>query len=86
LVADRILTPPHGVEFLGSVPDRPFDQKQMLMTQYVQHVQAESAVLQHHRQAFIGTQDYRTEQIMHGDNSDDHAGVMNRMIASHYGK
>jgi hypothetical protein len=87
LVADRILTAPQGVEQLGKVPDKPFDQKQMLMQLYIHNLNSEMIVLHHHRQAFVGTGDYPTESIMHSsDKSNDHATVMQRMVAQHYGK
>lgn len=48
LVANRILSPSQAVMQLGTVPERPFDQKQWLQTHLAQTVQAATMILAHH--------------------------------------
>ena len=85
LVGDRILTPQEAVKQLNQFPDRPFDQKRALALLYSQNLQAEMAVLQHHRQAFVGTGHLPTEATLHSDNSDNHISAMSGLM-THYGK
>ena len=56
LVAKGILTPAAAVTQLGSVPEKPFDQKKWVEQNLIQVVSAANAVLQHHGDAFAGQQ------------------------------
>lgn len=57
LVAQRIITPAQAVVQLGDVPEKPFDQKQWIMTHFQQTKAAADAVLGHHAQAFAGQEE-----------------------------
>jgi hypothetical protein len=54
LVAMGILTPAAAVTQLGTMPERPFDQKTWLEDHLKQTIQAQDIVLGHHGQAFAG--------------------------------
>lgn len=54
LVANRIISPAQAVQQLGTVPDDPLEQRKWLRAQLQQSVQAQNAVLDHHRAAFGG--------------------------------
>jgi hypothetical protein len=71
LVGRRIVTPASAVMQLGSVPDRPYDQKMFLQNHLQQTMQAAAGVLDHHAQGFAG-QSVSTEP----PNPDDHIGTM----------
>lgn len=67
LVAMGILTPAAAVTQLGSVPDKPFDQKAWLEQHLMQVVGAANGVLAHHGQAFAGQEpDNMTSPTMDG--------------------
>ena len=85
LVADSVLTPVQSVTLLGHLPDRPYDQKVWLGNLLMQNMQAQVAVLNHHRASNQGTGDLPTEMAQHSDTSDDHLDMMSGMMASHYG-
>ncbi len=79
LVAMQILTPTQAVAQLGTVPDRPFEQKQWLETHFAQAIQAQDALLGHHAQAFAGQGVDAPPPPM----SDDQLGAQ-ASLASHY--
>jgi hypothetical protein len=54
LVASRIITPAQAVAQLGTVPDDPLEQRKWLRAQLAQSVQAQNAILDHHRAAHAG--------------------------------
>jgi hypothetical protein len=86
LVADRIMSPAQAVSTLATVPDRPFDQKQWVETHFQEQIQAQAAVLDHHRQSNMGTGDYNLESQLYPNsgNADDHMKTMNGMMQQHY--
>lgn len=86
LVAERIIPPAAAVSQLASVPDQPFQQKQWAMNHYAQTVQAQAAVLDHHRQSAMGTGNYDLENALHGDESDPetHMETMQGTMQQHY--
>lgn len=71
LVSRRIVTPATAVMQLGSVPDRPYDQKMFLQNHLQQNMQAASAVLDHHAAGFAG-QNVSTEP----PSTDSHLDMM----------
>lgn len=72
LVAKQFLTAAQAVQELGTVPERPFDQKMWVRNHIQKFFAAQSAILDHHRAAFAGTQDPAIENTMTG-NLDNHA-------------
>jgi hypothetical protein len=54
LVSEGFTTPAEAVAELGTVPDRPFDQKKWLENHLMQTVQAADMILAHHGAAFQG--------------------------------
>ena len=54
LVAGGYLTPAAAVTELGTVPERPFDQKKWLEQHFAQTIAAANQVLAHHQAAFPG--------------------------------
>lgn len=80
LVAQGIVTPAQAVAQLGSVPDRPFEQKQWLMRNFAQTIQAQNAVLDQHRAAFAGAPPVDD----HGD-PDDHLGTVAGLMGQYQG-
>ena len=77
LVSRRILSPPEAVMQLGSVPDRPFDQKQWLENHLIQAVKGAASVLDMHGQAFAG----QPQAGGSPPNPDDHMATMNGFMA-----
>lgn len=86
LVADRIISPAQAVIQLGSVPERPFEQKTMLEKLFVENMKAESGVLDHHRASTPGSGDFQTEQDLHVNEPDKHMETVGGMMDQHYGK
>src|SRR5579864_1348645 len=84
LVADGIISAADAVSQLATVPERPFDQKQWVEKLYVNAVQAQAAVLDHHRAAHIGTGDYGIESQMHKSDPDMHKQTLAGMMETHY--
>ena len=78
LVAQRIMAPADAVIQLGSVPDRPFDQKQWVMAHLAQIKQAEINVLDHHAAAFAGQNVDTTPP-----SQEDHMSTISGLLA-HY--
>jgi hypothetical protein len=87
LVAERIIPPAAAVTQLAAVPDEPFQQAQWAKNHYAQTVQAQAAVLDHHRQSAMGTGNYDLENALHEDESDpdSHMETMQGTMAQHYG-
>ena len=80
------MSPADAVTQLATVPERPFEQKQWAENHYSQIVQAQAAVLDHHRTQALGTGNYELESMLHDDgNADDHMNTMRGMMQSHYG-
>jgi len=86
LVAERIIPPAAAVSQLASVPDAPYQQAQWAANHYAQTVQAQAAVLDHHRQSAMGTGNYDLENALHSDESDpeNHLETMHGTMAQHY--
>jgi hypothetical protein len=80
LVAERFLTPVEAVVQLGTVPERPFDQKQWLEQHLSTAVQAQVAVLAHHGAAFAGQNVDTTPP-----DPDDHLEMMAGLKAHYQG-
>lgn len=78
LVAEGVLTPSAAVMQLGSVPDKPFDQKVWAQKQFAQAIAAANAVLDHHRNANLG-QDIQSQPY----DSANHIDLINSAL-SHY--
>jgi len=78
LVAQGYLTPAAAVTELGTVPERPFDQKKWLEQHFVQTIAAANQVLGHHQAAFPGGAPNEGAPDM-GDHHDLMQG-----LASHY--
>ena len=78
LVASRIIKPAEAVMQLGSVPDRPYDQRKWLETHLAQTVQAQNIVLDHHRMAFSGQDVDSTSP-----NPDAHADMMGSLMSQY---
>lgn len=77
LVSKGILTPSDAVSQLGTVPDRPFEQKQWLQTHFAQTVQAADNVLAMHGAAFGGS-DFGPQPP---SNPDDHSAVVQGLMS-----
>lgn len=79
LVSSGMVTAAQAVTQLGTVPERPFDQKKWVETQFLQTIQASHAVLDHHRRAFQG----------HGPSDpghvDDHLSTMSGLMSQYKG-
>ena len=77
LVADGIVTPAQAVAQLGTVPERPFEQKQWIMKNFSQVVQAQTAVVAQHQAGFANTPMPPPGQVGNPDNHlSDVAGLM----------
>lgn len=87
LVGDRIIPASQAVSQLATVPTRPFEQKQWAEQNYTQTLQAQSAVLDHHRSAALGTGNYALENKLHSGDSgpDNHMQTMQGLMQQHYG-
>lgn len=73
LVAKGIMTAPDAVAQLGTVPDRPFEQKMWVQKHFAQTIQAANVILDHHRQAFQGM---GVPGPGESADPDDHAGMI----------
>ena len=80
LVAGRIIKPAEAVTQLGTVPDRPFEQRAWVQQHLASIMQARNAVLDHHRAAFAGAPD-----VNQTANPDDHMKDMAALVGGHYG-
>lgn len=78
LVSAGILTPATAVTQLGTVPERPFDQKRWLEIHLQQTIQAADMVLGYHAQAFAG------QEMDSSAPSPDNHGRMIAGLASQY--
>lgn len=85
LVGSRILSAAQAVQQLAQLPERPFEQKQWIEQQYAQTVDAQAAVLQHHRSQAMGTGDYDLESLLHTSDPEKHQETMRGMMQAHYG-
>lgn len=84
LVADRIISPAQAVTQLGTVPDKPFDQRQWLMQHYMMAKQAENQILDHHAQGNPGSLEWSQEAPRSVSNiGDRHLDLMGDVM-SHY--
>lgn len=84
LVADRFMEPQTAVAQLASVPDKPFDQRKWAQQMFTQTIQAQNAVLDHHRTQTVGTGNYELENMLHESDPDDHINTMKNMLQAHY--
>lgn len=84
LVAKQFLKADQAVKELGTVPERPFDQKMWVRAHIQKFFAAQNAMLDHHRAAFAGTQDPAIENTMAG-NADNHAADFSGLMG-HYGR
>lgn len=80
LVADRMIPPADAVTTLASVPDRPFQQKQWVMTHLQQADQGRNAVLAHHAAAFAG------QGPQQPPDADTHMADMSSMMGQYQGQ
>jgi hypothetical protein len=78
LVANRIATPVQAIEALSTVPERPFEQKQWVMSSIQRNLQARDAVLAHHAQAFAG------QPPQEPPDPENHMADIQGMMTSHY--
>lgn len=84
LVGSRIIAPAEAVQQLASFPERPFDQKQWVEQHYAQTVQAQAAILDHHRAQAVGTGNFALETSLHRADPDKHQETMRGMMQAHY--
>ncbi len=81
LVSERMLEAGEAVQQLGTVPDRPYDQRKWLEQHLMAANQASVAVLQHHRMAFGGQ-----EAPPGGDyDPDNHLNAMSGLMQNYKG-
>ena len=81
LVAQGYLTPAAAVTELGTVPERPFDQKKWLEQHFVQTIAAANQVLSHHQAAFPGGAPNEETPSM-----DDHHSLMGSLASQYQGR
>ena len=82
LVSTGILTPADAVSELGSVPERPFDQRQWLEQQFQAAVQGQVDILAHH-QAGYGGQDVDTTPPDPANHAGDIAALLSQYKGTH---
>jgi hypothetical protein len=83
LVSRNMVGPGDAVNELVTFPERPFEQKQWVDQKLAECQRAQSALLDHHRSAHVGTGDWALESLTPQANSDDHRAHMNGLVA-HY--
>lgn len=81
LVADRVFTPGQAVVQLGTVPERPFDQREWVEEHLAQTIVAQTTILEHHRGAHAGIPE---EMMDRRYDRDKHTDAMSGLM-SHYG-
>lgn len=85
LVGMRIIPATQAVSQLSTLPDRPFEQRKWLQDHLTQAMQAESAVLDHHRASAPGTGNIATEVAANPPpDPDQHMATMNGMMQGQY--
>ena len=82
LVADQFMTADKAVAELGTVPERPYEQKMWVMNHLANVMRAAAGMLDHHRAAFPGSLDYAQESAMAAD-PNNHSADMDGLMG-HY--
>jgi hypothetical protein len=82
LVADGILPASDAVKQMGTFPDKPYDQRQWLNQHFMQAVQAQTTVLQHHQ---IGAATGQDLQPGVEPDPDDHQSIISGMTSRYKG-
>lgn len=84
LVQDRIITPAQAVAQLGTVPEKPIDQRKWLQQHYLMAKQAENQVLDDHTSGNPGTLEWAQEAPRsQSDIGDRHMSIMGDVMG-HY--
>lgn len=86
LVGKRIMAPAEAVMQLSKVPENPLEQRKFLQAQMMQTVQAEHAIVDHHRNTNLGSGDWATESQQHNTNPDNHMQDMSALQANYGGR
>lgn len=86
LVSKRIMQPAEAVQQLSKVPENPLEQRKFLQAQMMQTVQAEHAIVDHHRNTNLGSGDWATESQQHNTNPDDHLQDMSALRSNYGGR
>ncbi len=82
LVAERMMAPADAVIQLSKTPTDPLQQRKFLQQLMQQTMQAEAAVVDHHRNTNLGSGDWATESQRHNTNPDNHMQDMAALMAN----
>ena len=86
LVAKRMLTPAQAVTELSNVPKEPLQQRKWVQQHHQASMAAEDAMVDHHRNTFVGTGNWDMEQAQQqAPSPDDHEDHMAGLMG-HYGR
>lgn len=85
LVSERIISAPQAVIQLGQVPADPLLQRKWLQNMMAQTLQAENAIVEHHRNTNLGSGDWATESKMHESNPDSHMDTIKGLVSNYAG-
>lgn len=86
LVSKRMMSPAEAVIQLSKVPTDPLQQRKFIQQQMMQTVQAEHAIVDHHRNTNLGSGDWATEAQKHNTNPDNHMSDLAALQANYGGK
>jgi hypothetical protein len=86
LVSERMMKPADAVIQLSQVPTDPLQQRKWLQTQMAQAMQAENAIVEHHRNTNMGSGDWATESQQHNTNPDNHLQDMSALQSNYGGR
>lgn len=85
LVSERIISAATAVQQLSQVPTDPLQQRKYLTQMMQQTMQAENAIVEHHRNTNLGSGDWATEAAKHTGNPDNHMEDMKALQANYSG-
>lgn len=85
LVSERIISAATAVQQLSQVPTDPLEQRKYLQNMMAQTMQAENAIVEHHRNTNLGSGDWATEAAKHTGSPDNHMDEMKALHAKYSG-
>lgn len=85
LVSERMMSPSDAVIQLSKTPTDPLQQRKWLQQLMQQTMQAEAAIVDHHRNTNLGSGDWATEAQKHNTNPDNHMQDMAALMANYQG-
>lgn len=86
LVGERIISAATAVQQLSQVPSDPLQQRKYLQNMMQQTMQAENAIVEHHRNTNVGSGDWAKESAQHTGSPDNHMDDIKALGAQYGGR